>query len=189
MTIKEKLITKIVESELEMFQSVPADRNYNCQQDPAGFRLHRQAQFTIWSEDALRSYRNDLDQAEEDGVNLMTIKYGRMQNIIPGENLNPLIDKIIAVQLEWQAEMMRQYPNLMAGARRLAQSEDSEDAVSFETYLRGELETYSDATLALLHRDVLDYAQAGVNGSEKIYDHLVKEMGFDSLTAADRAQT
>jgi hypothetical protein len=186
---KEKIMAAIVELELEMFLAVPADGSYSCQQDPAGFRLHRKAQFSIWSEDTLQSYLDDLNQAKADDFNLMTIKYGRMQNIIPRENFNPLIEDMLAVQSRWQAEMIQKYPHLMAGARHQSQPDDSADETSFETYLKGELETYSDATLALLYRDILQLVKAGVNGSEKIYDYLVKEMGYDSLTAADRAQT
>jgi hypothetical protein len=186
---KEKIIAAIVELELEMFLAVPADGSYSCQQDRAGFRLHRKAQFSIWSEDTLQSYRGDLHRAKADGINLMTIKYGRMQNIIPRENFSPLIEKISEVQFKWQAEMSQKYPHLMAGARHQSQAHASADETSFETYLKGELETYSDATLALLHRDVIQLDKKGVNGSEKIYDCLVKEMGYDSLAAAERAQT
>ena len=189
MSGKKKLIDTIVELELEMFLAVPADGSYSCQQDPAGFRLHRKAQFSTWSEDTLQSYLNDLNRARADDNNLMTIKYGRMQNILSRENFNPLIEKISEVQSNWQTEMVQKYPNLMACARDLSKSDDAADETSFETYLIGELETYSDATLALLHRDVLEFIKKGINGSEKVYDYLVKEMGYDSLAAADRAQS
>ena len=189
MTAREKYIAAIVELELEMFLTVPADGSYSCQQDPAGFRLHRKAQFSIWSEDTLQSYQNDLTRAKADSINLMTIKYGRMQNIIPRQNLNPLIEDLIAEQSSWQAEMIRKYPRLMAGARHQSQPDESTNDTSFETYLKGELETYSDTTLELLHRDMVQLDKTGGNGSEKIYDYLVKEMGYDSLAAADRAQT
>lgn len=186
---KEKIIAAIVELELEMFLAVPADGSYSCQQDPAGFRLHRKAQFSIWSEDTLRSYRGDLHRANTDGINLMTAKYARMQGLIPVKNRNPLIEEIITIQSRWQAAMSQKYPYLMAGARHQSQADESTDETSFETYLKGELETYSDATLELLHRDVIQLDKKGVNGSEKIYDNLVKEMGYDSLAAAERAQS
>jgi len=185
---KDKIIAAIVALELEMFLTVPADGSYSCQQDPAGFRLHRKAQFSFWSGDTLQSYLDDLEQAKADNINLMTIKYGRMQNIIPRGNFNPLIEKIAEVQSKWQAEMIQKYPHLMAGARDLSPSQDSADQTSFETYLKGELETFADMTLALLYRDILGLVSTGVNGSEKVYDYLVKEMGYDSIAAADKAQ-
>jgi len=57
-----------------------------------------------------------------------------------------------------------------------------------EKIIESELETYSDATLTLLHRDVLNYAKGGVNGSEKIYAYLVKALGYNSIATADQAQ-
>jgi hypothetical protein len=181
------VIEKIIELELEMFLTVPTDGRYSCQEDPGGFRLHRRAQFSIWSEDTLQSYLDDLDRAKEKAINLMTIKYARMDNLLPAENFNPQIDEIVAIQLRWQKEMVRKYPYLMAGARHLAPADGSQ-GTSFETYLRAELETYSDATLALLHRDVTTYAKEGTNGSEKIYAYLVKQVGYESIAKADQAQ-
>lgn len=188
MTAREKLIDRIIEMELDMFLSVPADGVYSCQLNPEGFRLHRRAQFSIWSGDTLQSYHDDLEKAQKDGLNLMTVKYARMEGLISGGNFNPQIEKIMAIQLRWQQEMIERYPHLMAGARPLTGSDDSTDATSFDTYLRGELETYSDNTLKLLHEDMLGYLQRGVNGSERIYEYLVKEMGYNSVEEADQAQ-
>jgi hypothetical protein len=188
MTAKDELIAKIIELELDMFVAVPGDCNYSCQQDVAGFGLHRRAQFSIWSEETLRSYLDDLSRAKESGINLMTIKYARMEDLIPRENRNPRIEEIVAIQCRWQAEMTKKYPYLMAGARHMTGSDDSDDDTSFETYLSGELETYSDNTIKLLYEDMMGYLQMGANGSEKIYEHLVKEMGYSSIEEADQAQ-
>ena len=185
MAAKEKLIAKIVELELNMFVAVPAGGIYSCQQDPDGFGLHRRVQFSIWSEDTLQSYLDDLYRAKEDGINLMTIKYARMEDLIPRENRNPRIEEIVTIQSRWQREMVKKYPYLMAGARHLSESDGSAYDTSFETYLRGELETYSDNTLKLLLKDMLGYSKMGVNGSERIYEHLVKEMGYNSIEEAD----
>jgi len=188
MAAREKLIAKIVELELEMFLAVPADGIYSCQQDPDGFGLHRRAQFSMWSEDTLQSYLEDLYRAKEDGTNLMTIKYARMEDLIPPENRNSRIGEIVTVQCGWQREMVEMYPYLMAGARPLSGSDDANYDTSFEIYLRGELETYSEKTLALLHRDILKFKEMGLNGSEIIYKHLIKELRYESLKAADLAQ-
>ena len=188
MAARERIIAKIVELELEMFLAVPADSIYSCEQEPDGFGLHRRAQFSMWSEDTLQSYLDDLYRAKEDCTNLMTIKYARMEDLIPPENRNSRIDEMVTVQCRWQREMVDRYPYLMAGARPLTRSDDANYDTSFEIYLRGELETYSEGTLALLHRDILKLKKTGVNGSEIIYEYLVKELGYDSVEAADRAQ-
>ena len=65
---------------------------------------------------------------------------------------------------------------------------DSAFRTSFETYLKGELENYFDATLSLLHRDLGNFVQSDVNGSERVYEFLVKELGYSSIEEASQAQ-
>jgi hypothetical protein len=172
--------------ELEMFLTVPTEQKASCQDYPDSFRLHRRAQFAVWSEDTLRSYLKDLEKAQTDGINLMTYKYARMDDLIPCRNKSPLIRKIVYVQYRWQQEMFRKYPYFMKGARPVSRSDDSEYKTSFETYLQGELETYSDKTLELLYRDIKDKEKRGINMSEEVYDFLVKMMGYSSLEDAEK---
>jgi hypothetical protein len=182
------ILEKIIALELEMFLAVPTEGSCSCQEDPEAFQLHRRAQFSIWSEDTLQSYLNDLYRAKKNAINLMTIKYARMDNLLPAENRNPQIAQIVKIQSRWQKEMVEKYPHLMAGARHLSDTDSPMHGTSFETYLSAELETYSDDTLALLHRDLTEYAKAGINGSEKIFAYLVKQLGYDSIETADQAQ-
>jgi hypothetical protein len=74
----------------------------------------------------------------------------------------------------------------MRGARPLSRPEDTASATSFETYLRGELESYSDETLILLHEDTRRKLDGGVNMSREVYTFLAKEMGYSSLDEAER---
>jgi len=97
--VNEDIIEKILARELKMFLSVPSARKSSCQDYPESFKLHRKAQFSCWSRDTLESYLSDLEKAEEKGINLMTHKYARMDNLIPQLNSNPLIDKIVGVSL------------------------------------------------------------------------------------------
>ena len=182
----ENIIAEILELELEMFLSVISDQPYSCQKDTEGFKLHREAQFNIWKEDTLSSYLEDLNQAKKEGSNLMTIKYARMENLIPRNNFNPLIEEIVKLKMIWQQEMINKYPNLMTGGRPLSTLDDSINETSFETYLRGELETYSDHTLTLLHRDLIDLFKTGINGTIRIYENLTKMLGYKSIEAADQ---
>jgi hypothetical protein len=184
---KETLIDRILGLELEMFLSVSSDGTTCCQQNPEAFRLHRRAQFQVWSADTLSSYCNDLEQAKARQSNLMTLKYARMQNLITCENFNPLIQDIEAIQIRWQQELMTKYPRLMAGSRPLFNANPTEGA-SFEMYLRCELETYSSNTLRLLHRDFLAYLHGNVNASERVYEYLVRQMGYGSLEEADKTR-
>lgn len=56
---------------------------------------------------------------------------------------------------------------------------------SFETYTRGELETYSLRILRLLHSDMILMQEQGGNWSEVVYESLVKGSGYPSLAEAE----
>ncbi|HEB30793.1 MAG TPA: DUF4125 family protein, partial [Spirochaetes bacterium] len=180
MADKQAVIKEILEIELEMFLTVRTQQRSSCQDYPESFKLHRRVQFTAWSEETAKSYLKDLKNAVQEGVNLMTVKYARMDDLIPGENKNPLIKEIVKIQYGWQEEMFRRYPYLMGGARPLSKSEDNARKTSFETYLSGELETYSDTTLELLFKDMSKKIKDGVNMSGEVYGYLVREMGYPS---------
>jgi hypothetical protein len=185
--VKNDIIENILAIELEMFLSVPSAQKSTCQEHPESFKLHRRAQFSAWSRNTLKSYLHDLEKAMDDGMNLMTQKYARMDNLIPPLNNNPLIDVIIGYQCTWQREMMRKYPGIMSGGRPLSSAEDSGFMTSFETYLRGELETYSDTTLEFLHQDILEKYAQGISMAEEVYHCLILDMGYESIEDAEQA--
>lgn len=182
---KSECIDEILQRELKMFTSVNARGPAPCRSNPEGFILHRRAQFSVWSSETLTSYLNDLKTAENEDKNLMTLKYARMEGIIDPLNENPLIDEIVAMEYEWQKEALTRYPAVLGGARPLSSGDDSAWATSFETYLRGELETYSDETLRLLHNDLLQMKGKEANYSLEVYDYLMRSMGYESLDEAE----
>ncbi len=188
---KEKLITQILEIELDMFVSVRSRYPVACQDDPEGFRVMRSAQFVAWSEETLQSYLSDLKNAVDDGRNLMTLKYARMENLIPPLHENPQIDnmlnEIVGVQMAWQKEMFAKYPALMSRGRPLTDTERQEADTSFKTYLRCELETYSLMTLTHHFRDIMVKRSSGENMTEEIYVHMVSELGYSDLEEAEAA--
>ncbi|GAB6163286.1 DUF4125 family protein [Desulfothermus naphthae] len=186
-TKRTELIEKILDKELKMFLTVPVRQKAACQEHPESFKTMRRAQFLMWSEKTLESYLKDLEMAEKEGRNLMTEKYARMDNLIPPKNQDPLIDKIVNIQCKWQEEMFRKYPKLMRGARPVYSSQDSPFQTSFETYLRGELETYSHNTLASLYDDIVGMQKEGKNMAEELYKQLVMDLGYESLEEAEEA--
>jgi len=188
---KEKLISQILEIELDMFVSVRSRYPVACQEDPEGFRVMRSAQFVAWSEETLQSYLSDLKKAVDGGRNLMTLKYARMENLIPPLHENPQIDnmlnEIVGVQMAWQKEMFAKYPALMSRGRPLTDSEKQAADTSFKTYLRCELETYSLMTLTHHFRDIMVKRSADENMTEEIYVHMVSELGYSDLEEAEAA--
>ena len=163
-----------------MFQTVPSVGAAPCREHPDAFRLHRKAQFSIFSRETLQSYHNDITRARRDNINLMTLKYARMDNLVPPVNTSPLIDAIADIMVAWQLAWGAKHPNLMTRARPVTSETATHFQISFETYLRGELETYSEQTLAFLFRDLQQLQAEGKNGSEEIYRFLAREMNRDA---------
>jgi hypothetical protein len=181
MKSREELIDQIVDLELQMFMAVPTQGKALCRQHPDHFRLHRRAQIATWSPATLTSYLNDLHQARADDRNLMTLKYARMDNLRPRENFHPLIDDIAETLCREQRDFIDRYPHIMSGGRPLSSEEDTPTLISFETYLRSELETYSEKTLELLLRDIRQLQADGMSMPEATYRHLARQWGFPSL--------
>lgn len=186
MSEKDRIIDAILEIELVMFLTVNPQPTSSCQEYPESFKLHRRAQFYPWSLETLRSYLEDLREAQATGKNLMRLKYARMQGLIGSENTNPLVNEIVRLKIDWQKEMFPRYPAVMRGARPLSAGGESEQMTSFEAYARGELETYSNRTLELLHFDLLSKLEQGINMSEEVYEFLARQSGYLSLAEAER---
>ena len=197
---KDEIILKILEIEWKMFEKVSSiDGNAACQEDPETFRIMRTSQAMSWSEAALESYLRDLEMAQEDGRNLMTEKYARMMastsplefaqiepslpSLAPG--VPRLIEKIIVIILDWEEDLFRKFPNVVKRGRPLHSPEDSINVTSMETYLRGELATYSRRTLSLYYDHVLKQESENINGSEITLEKTVKQYGYASIKVAN----
>jgi hypothetical protein len=200
MARKEDLIAKIVEIEWKMLRNVPnIGGTATCQEDPKTFEIMRSSQAMSWSEATLDSYLDDLTEAEKNGRNLLTEKYARMmkstspleyaqiEHLLPP--LNPevpqLIDKIAKIVLVWEEKLWQKYPYLLARGRPIPSSDDTPYVTSLETYLRGELATYSPRTLELYYENVLKQRSENINASEITLAHTIKRYGFNSLEEAD----
>jgi hypothetical protein len=203
-TIKEDLINDIINTEWRMFINVPnIGGKAACQQDYRAFEINRSSQATSWSVATLKSYLNDLTKAAKSGRNLLTEKYARMmQSTSPSEyadieHLIPhlesetlaLIDKIVQIILEWEEVLSKKYPYIIGRGRPLHSSDDTPFVTSVETYLRGELGTYSLKTLTMYYENILQQKSENVNGSEVILHYMMKQYGYDSLEEANEKLT
>ncbi len=184
---KREITEKILEVELAMFLSVPTTHRYSCQEEPESFKLHRRAQFAAWSIPTLESYLVDLLRARDADCNLVAVKYARMDDLVPRENFCPCINLIVDLALTGQRRFIADFPSLMRGGRPLSKEEDVQGLTSFETYVRGELETYSESTLELLYGDMLALQASGSSLSEATYRNLAALLGFDSLESLEEA--
>jgi hypothetical protein len=197
---KDEIISKILEIEWKMFEKVSSiDGNAVCQEDPETFRIMRTSQAMSWSEETLESYLGDLEMAQEDGRNLMTEKYARMMaSTSPVEfdkfahslpllapEVSSLIENIVAIILKWEEDLLRRFPNVVDKGRPLFSSDDSVSVTSLETYLRGELATYSRRTLALYYDHLSKQEFENINGSEITLEKTVEQYGYASLKKAN----
>ena len=174
----------------------------NCQGDWQTFHIMRMSQFLTWQLDLQESYRQDLERANSDGRNLITEKYARMMESTAPEiferTIKPYIkpileprkseqEKIILTQVKWADDFRNRYPHLGFAMRVLKTSEDTAENTSFETYLRGELSTYSDDTFAKYQRFVNNLRAKNLNLTQMIITNTVHMYGYDSLDSAECA--
>ena len=200
--LKEDLIASIVALEWEMFQNVNnVGGRAACQDNFETFSVMRSSQATAWSEAALASYLEDLTDAQENGRNLLTEKYARMmeftapleyariQHQLPPveQETMLLIEKIAEINLAWEEEISAKFPYIRLRGRPASSSDDAPHITSIETYLRGELATYSPRTLALYYQNVLEQKAANINGAQLVLAATMQRYGFNSLAAANEA--
>lgn len=199
------LVEEVIRREWDQFQRTENEGGRaSCQGNWPMFHQMRASQFMTWPEDLLRSYLDDLDEANRVGRNLVTEKYARMMaSTAPDEyreRIEPFIprlsdervarqERVIAVQVAWARDFRGRYPKLGAAMRVLTTAEDTPEDTSFETYLRGELGTYSDRTMALYEAMVEDLQAAGRNLTEQTVANTVRLGGFADLEEAEAAQT
>ena len=195
-------IKAIVEEEWRQFQQVQNEGGRaSCQDDRSTFVLMRTSQFTPWNEEVLASYQQDLNRAGDQGWNLLTEKYARMMEHTAPQQYARLADRLpkrgperlqlqellISIMMQWTREVEQRCPHLMGRGRNLSSVQDGPWNVSSETYLRGELGTYSDETLGLYAQMVLDLLAQGENLVEQNMTCMARGYGYRSLKDAENA--
>lgn len=194
------MVEDIVNLEWEFFQQVHhIDGRASCQDDFETFYLQRKSQFEAFDEDVQKACLRDLEVAKQVGGNPVMEKYAYMmestdpqyyqqiQDSLPevDQQKRDLIDAICEMEVTMREDMNQKYPYLLSQARLTHSYQDEKDDTSFETYLRGELMTYSDETLYLYGQMVVNMVKNGENLIENILLHTVKAYGYSSLEEAN----
>lgn len=164
----EKLIEEIIEKEWEMFTVLQNfGKRAMCQDNKPEFITIRTAQWENLPQKVLLSYNQDLDEAKLQNRNLLFEKYVRMMKYsAPSEYENlkhtlfelslgavTLIRQIRNIYMSWAKEFELKYPKISKLTRPVRQEDDTPEFTSLQTYLIGELSTYSLRTLVFY----LDY--------------------------------
>ena len=197
---KEELVEQLVKLEWQNFDKVKNEGGRaDCQDDWGTFSIMRSSQYLTWTEEMLQSYIQDFEAAMAKGWNLITEKYGRMMEstapacfheikdqfpVLPEEK-KAIIEEIVKIQVAWMEDFAYNYPYMAGNSRVIHTSEDTLFSTSFETYLRGELGTYSDRTLDLYGRFIVSYLQEGKNLTKEIMTNTALLYGYESLEKAE----
>jgi hypothetical protein len=199
----DETIARIIEIEWDMFQHVNnIGGRASCQDNKKTFVIMRQSQFENWTDELLHAYLAYIVKAEVEGRNLIAEKYGRMMKYtapkyyeeqiepyIPvlSEKSEQTIDDIIAIVVPWEVEFAKKYPKLGRASRPATSEGDASGFTSVETYLRGELGTYSEELLAM-YLDYMKKLQAE-GKSVSVMDRAVmaRLYGYDSIEAAENS--
>ena len=197
------MIDKVIAEEWSQFDKVENEGGRaDCQDDYETFSIMRKAQYMTWSKEMLESFYDDLVTARENGWNLIMEKYARMmQSTNPlgyarlekdlpviNEDRIRIQEEIIKIQVGWMEDFAKLYPKLSGNMRTIRTSSDTSFNTSYETYLRGELCTYSEKTMLLYASFIIGLLKAGRNLAMEIMGNTAKLYGFDSLKEAENKQ-
>ncbi len=197
---REVLAEEIARLEFEAFDKVKNEGGRaSCQNDWGTFSIMRKSQYLTWNRTMLRQYLYDFYREYHRGHNLIEEKYGRMmESTAPekyeeikshfpelSEEKKAIIEQIVGLQVGWMEEFSRRYPALAGNARYIHTYEDTAEDTSYETYLRGELGTYSDKMLELYGRYIVEYARSGKNPAYDTMSNSVKMYGYSSAEDAE----
>lgn len=197
------MIEKIVDTEWKLFTQVQSmDESSSCQSDYDGFRIMRTSQFEAWDQRTLASYMNDLNHAIGNSRNLLADKYAYMMEFsAPDEyeelksqlpavsrEKESLIQMIVQVNLSQTSNLFHKYPRFAATCRPLHR-EDDHLCTSIETYMTGELRTYSMQTLQNLWNHILKLNSNHISYAALIYQNTARCYGCKSLDETERSLT
>lgn len=198
------IINKILTTEFELFQDVKnIDGRASCQDDWDTFRIMRGSQFSAWNSKMLSSYDEDLTFSAALNRNLLWEKYAYMMRFTdprkyadleqylpnPDSETMNMINEIVKCQVAWIADINQEYPVLCAGGRPIYTQQDSLYQTSFETYLTGELMTYSKQTIRLYLDHVHKLLEAQENMGLICLKSIAKEYGYPSVEDAEKAMS
>ena len=202
MTLEEKKET-LIKTEWELFHNVNNEGGKaDCQNDPETFAIMRRCQFICWNEELVESWHNDLLSAKAKGRNLLSEKYAWMMRstapyefrsiskylVFPSINAEQMIEEIVHTEVEWMEQYEKQYPFMASGNRPVHREKDTEYVTSFETYLVGELHTYSEKTLKLYLEMIKQLKNEGKSLAIEIMNAMVKSYGYKNLDDAEMHQ-
>lgn len=187
--IKNELIEKILEKEWEYFSNLNnIGGRAACQDNREEFTIMRKSQWLTFNLKTLESYWEDLNSKQ----NPLFVKYARMmkdtmqdeyeklKDILENISLEKraLVNKIMLIYMEWEEEFFSLFPIYASMGRPLYTFQDDIEDTSIETYLRGELYSYSEKTLTLYFDYVNEMYIKNKNLAIENMDNIARMQNF-----------
>ncbi len=197
---RDEIIDEIIKIEFEAFDKVQnKDGRAGCQDDWPTFSVMRKSQYMTWTDEMLKTLLKLWKDNSARGWNMITEKYARMmESTAPDEykELEPnlpvrsletraIVDQIVDIQVGWMEEFAKEYPQLAGDARDITSASDSLNNTSYETYLRGELLTYSEELIKMYGEFIVKLFQDGKNLAKMTIENTVHLEGYESLEEAE----
>ncbi len=183
---KDELIKQIISEEYKMFSEVSnIGGRASCQDDFDTFDIMRYAQHGIFTENTLKSYLKDIEDAQKARRNLITEKYSWMMEEtdpvwfeeklrlhlpqVSGRKMR-LVESMTITFMNCYEHVKKQYPNMLAWGRN---PYDNQGGASIRLYFSGELKTWSEATLQLACQDIISHLEKHENPVRMIYEKIM----------------
>ena len=187
---KEKIINKILEKEWKYFSNLNnIGGRADCQDNREDFIIMRKSQWETFNKETLLSYLEDLNSKNnplfQKYAQMMKYnspeEYEKIKDILEkvSEEKTDVVNKIMFIYMEWEKEFFERYPIFSSMGRPLYSSKDNDIETSIETYLRGELLSYSEKTLKLYLDYIIVNKEKNMNLAIKNMDNLAKMQGFN----------
>ena len=200
---RDEIIDEIVKLEFEAFDKVQNEGGRaSCQDDWPTFNVMRKSQYMTWTDEMLKTLLALWKENKAKGWNMITEKYARMmESTAPLEykelesNLpersaktRAIVDQIVDIQVGWMEDFAKEYPKLAGNARDITSANDTLSNTSYETYLRGELLTYSDDLIKMYGEFIIKLYRDGKNLAKMTIENTAKLEGFSSLEEAEASK-
>lgn len=196
-----KIINDIIQEEWKQFDRVKNQGGRaSCQDDWETFQIMRKSQYLSWPDELLDSILHDLYEASAIGRNLVTEKYAWMMESTAPEEYAALKDRlpyrspirlehqeyVIAQEVTWNEILYIKYPNFAKCGRKIHTYEDTPWSTSVETYLRGEMTTWSNKTFNIYESWIDMLIKDDCNLAQMTAENMVKLYGYTSVEQAEQ---
>lgn len=176
--MKHAIIEDIVSHEWQFFTStVNYGHRAPCQDQKGNFLASRRSYWHMYSIEVLQSYLEDIKDALFHGRNLVTFKYAYMMQYTHPEEYEQLREKlplisstkstlvksIMHLYMTWEDSIKHSQPHLDNHNRKLYRKDENSRSTSVETYMTGELLSYSEETLLKILSYFMKLHQESIN--------------------------